>query len=151
MSAKGGANIVKILVIATAILNLVLNFYFIISTYIGKREGEYYRYLWQWNVYYAASVTASVLVLYGVAKAKNFLLIISCILSGLILCVLLYAVAVAKFSYSNCERELCRISGGGCDICYNQNYGDYHLTTKWTCKMIFNCLLPIFTNLKNAF
>lgn len=136
MPSKSCVNVFRALVLIAALADILLNIFFLFSTYMAKRDGTYNRYLWEWNAFYVARIATSALVLYSVIKSNLRLMIISSVLNGLILCVLIYAVSVAKFAYQNCERGLCRFTDN-CDVCYARNYNDYHLTSKWTSK--FDC------------
>jgi len=135
-------NVLKVLVVVVSIFDLIINIYNVISTYIGKRDGVYYQYEWQWNSFYAIRIIVAVVVLYGVFKSNLRLLILCCVINGLAFAVIIYAVAWAKLKYNTCERELCA-HGGICDICYSRNYGDYHLTTKWAAFLFFKTILVI--------
>lgn len=149
MSSRNCFNIFRMIVAALAVLDLILNIYFLISSYIAKRDGSYNRYEYEWNAFYVIRIAIAVIILFGVIRSKAVLLVISCVLNGLVFAVVLYAVAVGKFQYTNCERELCRNSGGPCDICYLRNYADYHLTTKWACKFLHKAFFgraKIFTH-----
>lgn len=139
MSSKSCFNVFRALVLFAALIDILWNIYNLFSSYMSQRDGVYNRYLWQWNSFYVARIVTSSLVIYGVIKTSLRIQIIASILNGIIFGALLYAVSVAKFSYNNCERNLCRFTEN-CDICYQRNYNDYHLTSKWTSK--FNSSIP---------
>lgn len=137
MSSRNCFNIFRAIVAVLAVLDLILNIYFLVSAYIAKRDGTYNRYEYEWNAFFFSRIVIAAIILFGVVRSKIAWLVIACVLNGLVFGVVLYAVAAGKFHYTNCERELCRISGGRCDICYLRNYADYHLTTKWACEFRF--------------
>lgn len=132
MSSRNCFNVLKVAVIVVSILDLIFNIYNLVSAGIAKRDGVYNRYEWEWNVFFVCRIAIAAVVLLGVTKAKPKLLVISCIFNGAILAVLLYAVAVGRYQYYRCERDLCG-DGGICDVCYlKKNYADYGLTRMWS-------------------
>ena len=139
MSSKNCLNTFRGLVLLAAIIDVLVNIYFLFSTYMERRDGSYVRYLWQWNIFHVARIATSALVIYSVIKVNLRLLIVSAVLNGIIFGGLLYAVSVAKFAYNNCERNLCRFSDN-CFACENQNYSDYDFTSKWSSKSRFSDL-----------
>lgn len=136
MSSSKCFNIFRIAVCAVAILDLILNIFFLISSYIAKRDGTYNAYEYEWYAFYVIRLAIASMILYGVIRMRNALLVISCVLNGLVFAVVVYAVAVGKFKYRNCERELCISIDSNCETCYARNYADYHLTTKWACEFL---------------
>lgn len=143
MSSKNVFNVFRVLVLAIALVDILLNIYSLFSAYMEKRDGTYNRYLWQWNAFYVARIATSALVLYGVIKSSLRLLIVAAVLNGLIFAALLYAVAVAKFAYNNCERNLCRFTDN-CETCYSKNYNDYDFTKTWSSKFDFSLEKYVF-------
>jgi hypothetical protein len=133
MSSK---NVFRAIVLVAAILDIIVNIFYLFSIYMARRDGDYIRYLWQWNLFHILRIATSALVLYSVIKNATRELIIAVVLNGLIFGCLLYAVSIAKFSYNNCERSSCRYTDN-CVICERQNYYDYHLSSKWSRKFRF--------------
>lgn len=150
MSSKNCLNIFRGLVLLAAVIDVLVNIYFLFSTYMERRDGSYVRYLWQWNLFHVARIATSALVIYSVIKVNLRLLIVSAVLNGLIFGGLLYAVSIAKFAYNNCERNLCRFSDN-CLACEHQNYHDYDLTSKWSSKLSFSNLELFITPKFNLF
>jgi hypothetical protein len=131
-------------VLFLAIVDILVNIFFLFSIYMSRRDGSYIRYLWQWNAFHLARIATSALVLYSVIKVSLRDLIIAAVLNGAIFGCLLYAVSIAKFAYNNCERSLCKFSDS-CSKCEHQNYHDYDLTSKWSRKFsLFHGLEPLY-------
>lgn len=152
MSSRTCFNVLKIVVIVSAILDLLVNIYNIISAYIHRRDGVYNRYEWQWNGFFISRIVVASIILVSVVRSKPVWLIISTLLNIAIFVLLVCAVVVAKLAYYNCELELCRNYQASCSICYSRNYNDYHLTSVWSGELSCdNYWLPTKINCHDCF